>query len=144
MVDTEDLFSEWFSLNNEEEAYSSELERLEFNKMTILGGSGFLIPMITLGVLAVVLSMFLVHPAKKFSPIAAAKQKIDNIFRWNYTLRLLYETSLDISILAMVETYVLNFDTLGYKISFGIAIIMMAALLSLALFIRFYVRRIDM
>ena len=58
-------------------------------------------------------------------------------------LRSLYETSLDISILAMIETYVLNFDTWGYKISFGLTITNMVLLFSLALFIRIYLRRID-
>ena len=96
-----------------------------------------------LGLILILISMCLTYPAKKFKSIATTKQKIDDTFKWNYMLRSLLETSLDISILAMVETYVLNFDTWGYIISFGIAIIMMAALFSLTLFIRCYVRKVD-
>ena len=39
-IGTEDTASYWFDLENQEEAYSSEYERLHFNKRTIIAGSG--------------------------------------------------------------------------------------------------------
>ena len=64
-METEDAYSEWYSLNNEEEAYSNELERLEFNKRTMLGGSGSFVPLISFGAVLVLLSMCIAYPAKK-------------------------------------------------------------------------------
>ena len=133
-----------FALDREEEPYSDEFERLDFKKKTVLAGSGFFIPIIILGIIPVLFSFCLSYCSKKYRKIAYFKAKIDDIFKWNYTLRSLFETTLDIGILAIIETYVLNFNTWGYKLSFGFAILFFASLLGLVLLIRCYVRRVDM
>ena len=140
---TGETVSCWFSLANREEAYSEELEISGFIRKTDLAGSGFLIPLILLGILPVLLSIILTYPAKKLKIVAACKEAIDNIFKWNYTLRLLYETTLDIAVLAMVETYILDLNSWEYKSSFGLIIFLFACLFGLALFSRFYVRRVN-
>ena len=104
--ETQDTASIWFALDPEEGPYSDEFERLDFKRKTVIAGSGFFIPILILGIFPVLLSICLYPPSKIYQNIASLRTKIDKMFRWNYTLRSLFETTLDIAMLGMIETYV--------------------------------------
>ena len=63
---------------------------------------------------------------------------------WNFMLRTLIEATLDLALISMVETYVLNLENWGHTISFTISCLVLAALVLLALITRFYLGRLDL
>ena len=55
IIETEETASYWFDLKNQEEAYSSEFERLDFNKRTIIAGSGLFFLFMLSAIIAIVI-----------------------------------------------------------------------------------------
>lgn len=90
-----------FELDENEGAFSSEFERLDFEKQTILAGSGLLIPSLLLGLIPILISICLTCPSKRFKSVARIKHWIDDTFLWNYSLRLIFLASLDIAIMSI-------------------------------------------
>ena len=76
--------------------------------------------------------------------MASLKRQIDKRFLWNYSLRLIFEGTLDIAILAMIDTFVCNWDSWGYRLSFCTSIIFLCALVGQALWIGCYLRRLNL
>ena len=140
-LEIEEIFLEWFSLPTWRDTHREELERLGFNKTIILVDSGIFIPIIFMSIMPVIVSFFLSYPEKKCHIFARCRVIIDDIFKWNFTMRLLFEISLDIAILAMIEIYTFNLQSWA---SFSLAILLYASLVGLSLFIIFYVRRVNL
>lgn len=73
LVETEDLAAEIFELDANENGFSSEFERLNFEKQTILAGSGLFMPLLLIAFIPILISICLKYPATKFQALASIK-----------------------------------------------------------------------
>ena len=78
-----------------------------------------------------------------YENIASLRRWLRSTFMWNYSLRLLLEFTLDLSILSMMDIYCNKLANWGYKVSFSISICSLVAIVSLMLSIRCWLRKID-
>lgn len=139
----------FFGLDENEEPYSQEFERMDIEMRNFLANCGLFLP-IVFSVLPVFLLFQVLKILRRISCQKLHKLinriiiKVSKTFFWNFYLRALLETAIDIGMLGMMDTFQLNFSRAGYVFSFLMSIISIIALLVMVFWIRLWLGKQDL
>lgn len=108
-VETGGFVPQWFSLNEDEGAYSKEYERLHYESKNFLMNMGSIFVVDVMLTAMIILSLALhLFRNKCQGMLMKASTKLNSILYWNLLLRISIELCLELSIIGLLDLKVHN------------------------------------